>query len=116
MLLDTQTMNAIEAIENQDWRPSDLDVDQNVLVFRVSLACGCQVEGSGWLMSFQEVAAFLAQPDDGEDELPLAEAQQILARGRRVWCGPEDNLHLIEPLPAPTVEAGNGETVFLDNA
>jgi len=116
MLLDTHKMKAIDARNNQDWAPSDYDYDLDVFVYRVIWVSDGQSEEGGQMMTYMEAAEFLARPDEGEDELKLADALEILSRGHRVWCGPEDNLYLIKPLPAPMVVDGNGESVPLDGA
>ncbi|BCS86841.1 hypothetical protein [Pseudodesulfovibrio sediminis] len=117
MLLDTHKMKAIDARNSRDWNPSDYDYDLNVFVYRIVWVSDGQPEEDGDLMTFQEVAVFLAGPGiDGEEELALADAQAILSHGGRVHVGPEDDQYSIIPLQEPMAEDRWGEIIPLHEA
>lgn len=115
MLLDARKMQAVEAPAHREWEPADYDTDQSVYVFTIGWVSEGEAPADGDIVSFQEAADFLARPGiDGEDELTLAEAQEILSHGGRVYVGPEDDLYLIAPLPEPMAEDRWGEVLPLD--
>lgn len=103
MLLDTRTMKAIEAKEEEstredfDYTPSDYERDKDVFVFRMTW----DGEDEGDLMTFPEASDFILNYLCEGEEWIEEDVNKLLDAGHAVRIGPDEDWYSFSPWALP---------------